>query len=284
MNLVPKTIHQAALQACANLMLPIANFLLKHGVSYREFADIARWAFVKVASTREANNERTPTVTRIASSTGLSRKDVAHILQRLTAKEIPGMRTVSSAGRILEIWHRFPEYLDSVGKPAAIPIRGPKVSFFALSELANSSIPPDQMLDELERAGSVERTEDEFVRAKDRYFVAPAGHAELVKRFGLRVRDLATTINYNNEQNSRESRLFEASAICLRLEPRFLPLCKRMISEGGLNYLQQVDSWFASHEVDSESSENVARVGVGVYFFQEPTETDPDPTNSSPPE
>ena len=263
-------------------MVPVASFLLKHGVSYKEFAEIARWAFVKVASTRDAKRERTPTISRIASVTGLSRKDVAKVMQRLDTQQIPGMQAVSSGGRILEMWHRLPEYLDPVGKPATIAIRGPKISFFSLSELADASVPPDQMLDELVRAGAVERTGNEFVRAKDRYFVAPAGHSELVKRFGLRVRNLATTINYNNEQDSRESRLFEASAICLRLEPRFLALCKRMVSEGGLNYLQQVDSWFAAHEVQSGANDSVARVGVGIYFFQEPTE--PDSADSLPPE
>ena len=40
---------------------------------------------------------------------------------------------------------------------------------------------------------------------------APTEHVE---RFGLRLRDLASTINHNNEQAPDEERMFEASAIC----------------------------------------------------------------------
>ena len=273
---VPTAIHRAAVQACRSVMVPLAKFLLKNGIGYREFSEISRWAFVKVVAARDNKSGR-PKVSRIAAATGLSRKDVTRVLQDLDSPDPPGMQSVSSGGRILEMWHRLPDYLDSSGKPAAIPIRGPKVSFSCLSRLADDSISVDHMLRELERAGSIERTTEGLVRARERYFVAPAGDPERVKRFGLRVRDLATTINYNNEHDRREARLFEASAICLRLDPKFLPLCKRMIADGGLQYLQQVDSWFASHEAsNTEDSSHVARVGVGMYFFQEPTDTDAD--------
>ena len=49
MSRVVKSIHDAALEACRSLMLPVVRFLIKNGVGYTEFADIATRTFVQVA-------------------------------------------------------------------------------------------------------------------------------------------------------------------------------------------------------------------------------------------
>ena len=61
------------------LLLPIARILLRCGVGYTEFADLAKRAFVEAASADYGVRNRPTNIARVAVMTGLSRKEVSRI-------------------------------------------------------------------------------------------------------------------------------------------------------------------------------------------------------------
>ena len=76
------------LDALGRLLDPVVLLLLKSGITFREFSDLARTKFVQVA-TREFGIRGRPTnASRVAILTGLDRREVRKV--RL-AEQVPGV-------------------------------------------------------------------------------------------------------------------------------------------------------------------------------------------------
>src|SRR5215510_9788024 len=69
-------VTQALTAAAARLLKPLVKVLLRNGIPYRAFADIARQVYVEVAEKEFALPGRAQTVSRISTITGLTRKEV----------------------------------------------------------------------------------------------------------------------------------------------------------------------------------------------------------------
>ncbi len=61
------------------VLFPLAKALLRLGVTYSEFSDIAKIAFVNAASSEFGKRGRHTNVSRVAIQTGLSRKEIGRI-------------------------------------------------------------------------------------------------------------------------------------------------------------------------------------------------------------
>src|SRR6516164_9982990 len=69
------------LRACYSFLLPVARLLLRSGVSFTEFAEIARAAFVEIASNDYGIRGRQTNVSRVSAMTGIARKEVRRLRQ-----------------------------------------------------------------------------------------------------------------------------------------------------------------------------------------------------------
>ena len=79
-------LRQALNQAVVQLLRPLVKVLLRHGVAYDEFAELARRTYVDVAERDFTLHGRKQTASRISVITGLNRKEVAR-LQALNSPE-----------------------------------------------------------------------------------------------------------------------------------------------------------------------------------------------------
>ncbi len=73
MDAIPTT-H--VLLATRRWLRPLVHVLIRCGITWREFAEVARTAYVEVASTRFGKHGRPTNVSRTAMLTGLSRREV----------------------------------------------------------------------------------------------------------------------------------------------------------------------------------------------------------------
>jgi Family of unknown function (DUF6502) len=97
-------IRQALNNAVVQLLRPLVRVLLRHGLAYDEFAELARRTYVDVADRDFALKGRKQTTSRISVITGLNRKEVAR-LQGLNATRDAGgtelARTMNRAARVV---------------------------------------------------------------------------------------------------------------------------------------------------------------------------------------
>ncbi len=264
-------IRKAIISACRDLMIPIARFLLRYGFSYKEFEEIAKWAFVKVATDEYGLRRRITNVSRVAVMTGLSRKEVTNIRNAMRcSKQLDMDAHMSLPSRLLSIWHQDVDYLDCSGSPIDLPFEGAPKSFTALVRKCSTDVPPGAILGELARGGAIVESQNGMLQVASRRFVPLRSDVAMIYRFGQRIRDLATTIDCNLHVEPGPIRRFESTADNMRIREDSLPKLRRLTVEHGSKFLESVDEWLSASSIGeaSDSDADGVRVGVGVYFFQ----------------
>jgi hypothetical protein len=262
----------AALKACRHFMLPIARFLLRNGIGYREFSEISKLAFVQVASDDYGIRGRKTNMSRVSVMTGLNRKEVRKIRDRLENEDWDLDPALSKPVSVLAEWFTSPRYLGPRGSPKWLPFesKGDKESFSELVRSVGGDVPPGAMLKELIRAECVKEMRPGLWKATKRQFSPGGVDLFQVQRFGECLHDLAHTIGTNMEQQDLAERLYEFRAWGTDIDPRAIPKLKKLVATQGDLYLESIDDWLSAHSRKNQSGapEEGIRCGVGLYFFQ----------------
>ena len=166
--------HQSLLAATRALMLPLARLLVARGVPYAQAEECLKTAMVEAA--REAHPDGLPhrLVSRIATTTGINRREVTR-LTRFDSAPVEPQRSV--AANTFMRWRTHPAYLDAQGAPLTLARQGDAPSFESLARGVTQDVHPRSLLDELLRLGlarhdveadSVTLILDAFVPSTDR--------------------------------------------------------------------------------------------------------------------
>lgn len=260
----------AALKACRHFMLPIARFLLRNGIGYREFAEISKLAFVQVASDDYGLRGRRTNMSRVSVMTGLNRKEIRKLRDRLEAEDWELDPTLSKPAVVLAKWYTSQKYTGAKGTPKWLPFDAPapKNSFAGLIREVGGDVPPGAMLKELIRAGCIEEGRPGHWRATKRQY-APGGiDLFQVQRFGECLHDLAQTIVFNMEQQNPDSRWFEFRAWSDKVDPKQFAKLRKVVATEGSSYLESIDDWMETHAKPESEQGSLLRCGVGVYYFE----------------
>ena len=262
-----KQAQRPAIRACRQWLVPIARWLLRSGVTWKEFSELARAVFVRVATDEFGVRGRPTNVSRVALLTGLSRRDV----RRARDAEAPGSaagveQSLNTATRVLSGWHLDVEFLDDRGQPRVLAEEGSGPSLGALLRRYAGDIPTTALVKELVRAGSIERLADGRYRVLRRYYMPRAAAAESIERAGHVLSDLATTVEYNLSRRPAEPSRFEGRAQSLKVDARQLPAFRAFLEREAQGFLERVDDWLSTHEIDPADGDAVSlRIGAGVY-------------------
>src|SRR5690606_4456642 len=107
------------LQACFSFLVPVARLLLRSGITYREFAEISRVAFVEVASRDYGIRGRQTNMSRASAMTGIGRKEVRRLrlLKHRYDEDLQEhLRTqFNPLGDVLHYWFTDSRFLDEHG-------------------------------------------------------------------------------------------------------------------------------------------------------------------------
>src|SRR5882672_824106 len=107
-----KNVTQALNAAAQTILKPLVRVLLRNGIPYRAFADIARQAYVEVAEKEFALPGRAQTASRISTITGLTRKEVTRTRAREPVGDVPSTWPQNRAARVISGWVRDKAYHD----------------------------------------------------------------------------------------------------------------------------------------------------------------------------
>lgn len=147
-----KSTLQTITTAIVRILRPLVRILLKNGISYRTFADIARSQFVEIAQKEFGVEGRKQSVSRIAVITGLTRKEVRRQLEFSAPSDRRKSDRYNRASRVVAGWRRDKEFLNSKGKPDILSVRGTGKTFQQLVTRYSGDIPYRAVLDELLKA------------------------------------------------------------------------------------------------------------------------------------
>jgi len=149
---------------------PLARLLLRSGVTYKTFGEVAKAAFVHEAMLESDSKGRLTNTSRVAVRTGLSRKEVRRICETGIAQKIRVDHSGPPA-RVLDVWHSDPRFMDKTGSPRDMPFEGEAPNFSDVVRAAGGDVPPGAVRAELIRASAVMELDNGFLRPSKRYFV-----------------------------------------------------------------------------------------------------------------
>jgi hypothetical protein len=261
------------LYAVRRVLRPIVRLLIRVGMSFNDFADVARGAYIESAIREHPNGIR-PTRDRIAFVTGLSRQQVDYYTDNDRALPVAGPTLGRLVTEVLHKWHTDPNYAGPYGIPLELEFDTPHGrSIQSLVAEIDSTASPGKVLEELLRAGSVAYSGEKHYRAITRWVIIPETLSPLsIEYFGDALTHLAQTIEYNFNLMDTESKRLERRVFADRGLPRkLLPSFEAYARERANQFLLEVDDWIArSFSANSKGSGPTVDTGVNVFLYVEP--------------
>jgi Family of unknown function (DUF6502) len=142
--------HALLLEACRQVLLPLATLAVERGVPYAQLDELLRGAFVEAARTAHPTVSAQRGASRISAATGLTRREVTRLLQPPVATEASRS---SPATQVFSRWLTDPALRAADGTARALPRQGPPVSFESLAQSVTKDVHPRTLLEELLRLG-----------------------------------------------------------------------------------------------------------------------------------
>ena len=268
-------IKEHVIRSCRYLILPVVRFLLRHGVTWNEFSELSKEAYVMAARSGYGIQGRPTNNARVAMLTGLSRREVARVRDRvLDGADDQNAQQGNQISQILTGWHVDAEFMDLEGHPKDLPAIGPTGSLASLLKRYAGDLPHGAIRKEMQQRALIEELGDGQFRVLRRDYVYSELDPEVVTRMGIALHDHAATLEHNlNEQRPSAPR-FEAIADNASIRPATYKVFKHLVEERGLSFLEKMDAWLSENEVDSSMNTDTrtVRLGVGVYLIYDENE------------
>ncbi|MDH3673497.1 MAG: DUF6502 family protein [Gammaproteobacteria bacterium] len=269
---LPAQAHRRILAAALHKLLrPLVRVLLRGGIPYGLFADIAKQVYIDIADEEFKIPGRKQTVSRVSIITGLSRKEISRVKELADADAAEVADRYNRAARVISGWVRDNRFRDDQGEPVALDLEGQGATFTQLVKDFSGDVPPRAILDELINVGAVESQDDGRIRLVSRAYVPRDSKADKLGILGTDVAQLIATIDHNVHQTEAEPR-FQRKVSYDNLPEEALEELRQMSGAAAQALLEKIDRWLQTH--DRDSNPNVRgtgrkRSGLGIYYFEE---------------
>lgn len=265
-------IQRQILGAFLVALRPIAKILLRFGIGFREFSEISKTAFVDVASSEYGLRGRPTNISRVAVMTGLTRKEVRRIREKIEGGDQAVVVKATPLSEILHRWHAEPEYLNESGRPATLPFVGETRSFSNLVRRFGGDIPPGAMRTELKRVGAIEETDDGELNVIKRTVHPKGAHEKLITALVHALYPLASTISHNVDPDRDGEPWTQIDTFSQSIRKSDLTRLRRISFDRLSEVSESMDDLFMAYEslhASDEGSEATSTVAVGVFYFEE---------------
>jgi hypothetical protein len=266
-----KTNERGMIEVALRMMRPLIRMLMRHGVSYGDFAELARHAYVDVAQNDFQIPNRKLTTSRVAVVTGLSRKEVLRLLDTpVEGKTDERERSnFNRANRVVNGWLTDPEFRNAKGKPRSLTLKNEPGSFPALVKRYSGDITARAILDELISAGAVVKARNRTVQLQAEGYVPAKSDVAKVQIAATCVSDLLDTINLNLACAPDDAR-FQRQVTYHDLPQSVIDNYRSLSREKSNQLLVELNEWLAREKREStaKKGEKRGRVGTGIYYFE----------------
>jgi hypothetical protein len=257
--------------AVLRLLRPLIRILLRNGITYGAFADLAKRVYVDVADKEFGLPGRKQTVSRISVITGLSRKEVGRVQQSEAPDDSAVAHQYNRAARVISGWIHDAGFSDGNGMPRVLAFDGDAPSFATLVKQYSGDMPPRAVLDELLRIGAVEQNHDGELRLLARAYLPLGDEQGKLNILGMDVYHLINTIDHNLQDAGNDAR-FQRKVAYDNLPVEVLPQLRELSAEKSQALLEELNRWLRQHDRDinpESAGTGCKRAGLGIYYFEE---------------
>jgi hypothetical protein len=251
---------------------------LRNGISYAAFDQLAKWVYADVAAGEFAAEDRKQIAARVSAVTGLTRREVTRLRRLEAPDDRAAAQRYQHAARIISGWLRDPRFTAADGTPLPLIIDPPgkandrlnEPSFAELVRAYSGDMGVRAGLDELLRAGAVERNDRGQVCLRAMAYVPPDGDDAKLHILGNDVALLVNTIDHNLHDDTPPR--FQRKVAYDNLPREALPQLRQLAAEYSQQLLQEFDRLLAQQDRDVHADvQGSGRVqaGIGIYYFEE---------------
>lgn len=265
------TLNQTLTTVARQVLRPLVRVLLRNGMSFKAFAEIAKHVFVDVSLRELDIPGKKQTLSRVSILTGLSRKEVQQVVSRPQMAKEKSQERYNRAARVIAGWVRDRDFTDARGDPQALESDGTHGSFAQLVKRYGGDVPARAVLDELLRVGAIESLNDGRVRLLARAYVPRTSDREKLDILGSDVAHLIATIDHNLQHGDTDPR-FQRKVMYDNLPREAIAAFRALSGEHAQRLLEELDRWLSAHDRDTNASVEGTgrrRAGVGIYYFEE---------------
>ena len=271
-ELRPTLFKKHVIESCQYLLRPIVRFLLRHGVTWREFSELSKEAYVNVARQEYGIDGRPTNNSRVAMLTGLSRREVSRVRDSILDEDASGAsRGGNRMAQILTGWHADPEFVGEDGQPKDLQMTGPSGSLSNLLKRYAGDLPHGAIRKEMRQRGLLKELDNGAVRVLKRDVVYTDLDPEMVRQMGVALHDHAATLDHNLNDERETTPRFEGLADNISVSANAVTAFEDYLEKRGLDFLQEIDSWLSDNEVKNpeDAGERKIRLGAGVYLIHD---------------
>jgi len=262
-----KSTHHTLTRAVLRLLKPLVRILLRNGIAYGSFAELAKKSYVDVAFEDFAPTGRKQTVSRVSAMTGLTRKETRRLHDIAEPDADSSQQRHNRAVRVISGWLNDPAFHDAEGQPAELTVDAGATSFAALVKKYGGDVTTRSMLAVLESAASVQHTEH-GIKLIQRAYLPGNDRGETLHILGADTAELIATIDHNLRAAEGDRR-FQRKVSSYHLRADSVAEFRTLAAARSQALLEELDAWLSTHEIEASAPEQTARyVSVGIYFFE----------------
>jgi hypothetical protein len=265
----------ALIDSIEAMLRPLMPLVLNYGVTYADAQEVLRALFVETMGERIRQQGREASTGRIAVMAGLNRGEVEKLKVDREQRELARARRMGHAdnvAKLLTYWHEDPRFNTPYGAPLDLSLAKEEgfKTFDELVVLACPGADRELLLDEMVTANCAEIHGSKFIRCTTRTFVASTNDLAAIARIGRQASAFNKTCVHNLLKQEDEPSYFARDAYsALPVNAEFKNLTLEYLREHGQKFLENCDRWITESE-QSHLDESGQRVGVAMYFFEEP--------------
>lgn len=256
------------LYALRRVLRPIVRILIRAGIRFDEFSELARGVYIESAIRDGINHASTPTRERIALAVGVTRQQVDHYIDDEGALPVAEPTLARVAVEVLHKWHTDSRFLGPHGVPVELEFDdATDRNFRSLVSIVNRNVSAGLVLEELLRAGSAVHFGDRHFRTVSRAFVASIPMSpQQTEYFGHSLSRLAKTLEHNFNPQNFDKRLERFVSADRGIPKELLPKFETFARDRANLFLNDLDNWLAPYS-DADVNDVRPRVETGVNVF-----------------
>ncbi len=265
MNKSPK---RGLLAAYRKLLRPLIRILIRNGVNFDEFAEVALRAYVDTALLDARVKGAESSLKRVSALTGLQIHDIKSIKARGSRDQIES--SLIEIAVTLTGWHTDSEFTGPYGVPLELKLTDDSgIDFRELvGRYVGSNLNAEDLLKELLRVGTIVETEPGRFKPITRFYIpegsAPAGIEHLARS----VEEFVTTLDHNTSEPDPRNKLFERQAYTTDgIRPEDIKRFEQYAYARAKLLLEEIDNWISQLDVPDESNKERLVTGLGIYHY-----------------
>ena len=252
------------------MLRPLVRLLLRHGVAHATLTNWLKQLYIDTAATDFTLPGRKQSISRIATLTGINRKEVKRIMDQPPGDDNHHVRH-NRAARVIHGWLADPEFVTSGGEPRKLELNSGTGDFATLVKRHSGDIPVRAILDELLRAGIVKQTRENKLALVQQAYIPCQSDEDMLFLAGDSVHDLLETIDHNLAAAGKHSRL-QLSVAYDNLPKEAVASFRQLSRDQATALLIEMDKFLSQQDRDRNPDVQGSgryRAGLGIYYFEE---------------